>query len=141
MQAGNKQIERFKRVYLEFGGRLRNQEIDKNQLMPIILDFDSTVVEVSEYLKDGGEGGPDARDKGKEWPWKVMIQTDYAYDKWITRRKSGWLIYTFDKPILIRGYGLVSANPLDPNLDEGDRDPRSWKLFVKDSIVLNKEED
>ena len=25
--------------------------------------------------------------------------------------------------------------------DEGDRDPRSWKFFVKDAIIINKEED
>ena len=83
--------------------------------MPIILDFDSTVVEVSEYLKTGGESKKEDGNifGADEWPWKVMISTESCFDKWITTRKNGWLIYTFDKPLLIRGYGLVSANRLD----------------------------
>lgn len=59
--------------------------------MPVILDFDSTIVEVSEYLKGGGGAGD-------EWPWKVMVDTDKCFDKWITERKIGWIIFTFDKP-------------------------------------------
>ena len=71
-----------------------------------------------------------------------MIETDSCFDKWITPRKIGWLIFTFDKPILIRGYGLVSANRLDQVTDdESDRDPRSWKFYVRDSIIVNKEDD
>ena len=113
--------------------------------MPIILDFDSTVVEVSQYLKTGGEGvkkEDGSEFGGQEWPWKAMIQTDSCFDKWITNQKTGWLIFNFDKPLLIRGYGLVSANRKDQvNEDENDRDPRSWKFLVKDSIILNKEDD
>lgn len=52
------------------------------------------------------------------------------------------MIFNFDKPLLIRGYGLVSANRKDQvNEDENDRDPRSWKFLVKDSIILNKDDD
>lgn len=54
-ESGNKQIERYKKVYKEFGPKSKGKpkEIEKRTLMPIILDFDSTIVEVSEYIKGG----------------------------------------------------------------------------------------
>ena len=40
----------------------------------------------------------------------------------------GWVVFKFKKPLLIRGYGLKSAN------DHPVRDPRDFKLLVRDEM-------
>jgi hypothetical protein len=85
------------------------------------LDLDSTNIEVSDYLKDGGTGGD-------EWPWKVMKASLNPSDKWICTAKSGWIIYTFEKPIVIRGYGIISGN------DFPSRDPVNWLFKIEDAV-------
>ena len=73
------------------------------------------MIEVSNYIKDGGGGGD-------EWPWKVMVDSLLASDKWVTINKKGWIMYTFEKPIAIRGYGLISGGDFD------ERDPKKWQF-------------
>ena len=59
------------------------------------------------------------------------MQLTYNFgDKWIQSGTRGWIIYRFEKPILIRGYALVSAS-ID---GEKAREPRDWELFVQDSV-------
>jgi hypothetical protein len=45
------------------------------------------------------------------------------------------LTYTFEKPILIQGYMLQTAD------DEPEWDPKSWKVMNKDGEVLHSVED
>lgn len=70
----------------------------------------------------------------------LIKKTNAHYDKWMCQYNKGWIIYTFAKPIIIRGYGLVSAS--DPSITEGDeykRDPYSWSFWVKDAILKVEE--
>lgn len=85
------------------------------------------MIEVSDYLKDGGDGG-------KEWPWLVMEDSRSPGDKWVCPSKKGWIVFTFEKPISIRGYGIVTGN------DAPDRDPKSWTFMIMDSIKVHKED-
>ena len=90
-----------------------------DKLHTLKLDVDSTLIEVSDYIRAGGLNGD-------EWPWKVMTNSRSPGDKWITGEKdgTGWIVYNFDKPITFRGYGLVSANDAD------DRDPTDWTMEI-----------
>ena len=45
------------------------------------------------------------------------------------------LTYTFEKPILIQGYMLQTAD------DEPEWDPKSWEIINKDGEVLHSVED
>ena len=85
--------------------------------------MDSTLIEVSDYLRSGGSNGD-------EWPWKVMTFSKSPGDKWITGPGdgTGWIVYHFDKSITFRGYGLVSAT------DAADRDPATWTLEILDAV-------
>jgi hypothetical protein len=75
------------------------------------------MVEVSEYMKDGGSNQT-------EWPWKVLIDRDMDEDKWISRLNKGWICYQFNKPIPLRAYGLKSAN------DVPGRDPKEIAVYI-----------
>jgi hypothetical protein len=81
------------------------------------------VVEVSasDYDKTGGG-------TGQEFPWKLLYNNQGPGDKWISHNGEGrgWILYQFKRPLLIRGYGLKSAN------DEPGRDPKSFSLYVYD---------
>jgi len=84
------------------------------------------MLEVSDYLKDGGYGGD-------EWPWKVMIDSTLKSDKWISQHNTGWIMYLFDKPVVIQAYGLESGN------DCPDRDPKDWTFQIKDAVKIIKD--
>ena len=86
-----------------------------------MLNTESTEVQVSDYLKNGGGSGD-------EWPWKVLKLSNLSSDKWIVESKTAWLLYRFNKPITIRGYGIISAS------DAEERDPKSWKFFIHDMV-------
>jgi len=62
-------INRYKKVHREFGGWAKGKIDSDSMLCPILLDPDSTMVEVSDYRKDGGH-------HGDEWPWKVLVTAD-----------------------------------------------------------------
>mmetsp|Transcript_12870 Transcript_12870/g.19943 ORF Transcript_12870/g.19943 Transcript_12870/m.19943 type:complete len:97 (-) Transcript_12870:242-532(-) len=87
--------------------------------MQVMLNENSTEVSVDNYLKDGGA-------TGQELPWKLLYNNQGPGDKWCSDRCTGWVVYKFQKPILIRAFGLKSAN------DWPDRDPKTFKLMVHD---------
>jgi hypothetical protein len=62
-----KNIERYCRLSEEYNIKRTVPKLETNKLSQILLDLDSVMIETSEYIKDGGNGG-----KGEEWPWKVM---------------------------------------------------------------------
>jgi len=78
-------------------------------------------------MKDGGGGGD-------EWPWKVMENTNSESDKWITPSNIGWIVYSFAKPIVIRGYGIKTAG------DFPERDPKDWDILIEDAVAVNTKE-
>ena len=84
------------------------------------------MIEVSDYLKDGGDGG-------EEWPFRCMEDSRSPGDKWVCPSSKGWLVYHFDKPISIRGYGIVTAN------DFPDRDPKCWTFNIMDAVKIHIE--
>lgn len=57
-----------------------------------------------------------------------MKKSLHPTDKWICTANSGWIIYTFEKPIVIRGYGIISGN------DYPDRDPKNWIFKIEDAV-------
>lgn len=69
-------INRYKKVHREFGGWAKGKIESDTMLCPIILDPDSTMVEVSDYRKDGGANLD-------EWPWKVLVPAAKQREKWI----------------------------------------------------------
>lgn len=80
-------------------------------------------------IKDGGN-------TKEEWPWKLLYDNQGPSDKWCAiGSTSGWIMYKFKKPILIRGYGLKSAN------DAPVRDPKSFSLLVLDLMDDRPKED
>lgn len=84
------------------------------------MEKSSTLIEVSDYLKDGGDG--------EEWPWLVMEDSRSPGDKWICTGTKGWVVFHFQKPISIRGYGIVTGN------DYPGRDPKNWTFMIMDAI-------
>lgn len=68
------ELHRYDTMNLEYSG---NHHAKTANLNPIELDSESTLIEVSDYLKNGGGGGD-------EWPWKVMEASKNSSDKWIT---------------------------------------------------------
>ena len=93
------------------------EEKDPGSLQEIKIEKTSTLIEVSDYLKDSGE-----------WPWLVMEDSRSPGDKWICSGTKGWIVYTLFKPICIRGYGIVTGN------DFPKRDPKSWTFSIMDAI-------
>ena len=87
--------------------------------MQIKLTEETTEVTVDNYLKNGGG-------TKQEWPWKLLYDNQGAGDKWASYSMNGWIVFKFKKPILIRGFGLKSAN------DCPDRDPKHIKFMVHD---------
>ena len=84
------------------------------------------MVEVSDYMKNGGGNA-------EEWPWKLALPGKESMDKWIVECNAAWVVFRFERPILIRGYGLVSAG------DVPSRDPKHWNFMIKDALkVLTK---
>jgi len=79
-------------------------------------------------MKDGGSGYD-------EWPWKVMSESKNPSDKWIAQSSAGWIVYTFEKPIVIRGYGLITAGDFD------ERDPKNWTFYIMDAVKLASVDD
>ena len=96
------------------------------------LDLDSTLIEVSDYMKNGGNS--DAHD---EWPWKVMKESQQPTDKWITESNKGWIMYTFAKPITLRAYGLKSASD---SKQYWQRDPNQWNFYIQDAVAKANQE-
>lgn len=89
-------------------------------LIQISLSEESTEVSAHHFDKNGGG-------TGQEWPWKCLYNNQGPGDKWITDAGGrGWLKYKFKKPLMIRGYGLKSAN------DCPNRDPKHFELWVHD---------
>lgn len=126
--SSQKTLLQFKTIQQSFGKSKKvKTDFDSRTLCPLILDTESTMLEVSDYLKDGGV-------QRTEWPWKVMMDSEAPSDKWICKQETGWISYQFDKPILIRGYGLKSAN------DEPGRDPNIFKVYIKDALTMKKKE-
>ena len=105
---------------------LREGEADVNTFLALKIERDSTRIEVSNYLKDGGDGGA-------EWPFRCMEDSRSPGDKWVCPSSRGWIVYHFDKPISIRGYGLVTGN------DAPGRDPKDWTFNIMDAIKVHIE--
>ena len=95
------------------------------QRTPLIqLKLTREAVEVSVHDSSNNGGGT-----REEWPWKLLIDAEGASDKWFIRGGApAWINYRFKQPILIRGYGVKSANDFD------DRDPKSFEFLVQDAL-------
>jgi hypothetical protein len=61
-----------------------------------------------------------------------MLESLNDSDKWITMSNKGWVVFIFDKPIIIRGYGVISAN------DMPKRDPGIFEFSIIDAVAVNK---
>mmetsp|Transcript_11167 Transcript_11167/g.18766 ORF Transcript_11167/g.18766 Transcript_11167/m.18766 type:complete len:173 (+) Transcript_11167:297-815(+) len=59
-------IAKYKLISNYFSGNNKEWSSQPKDLNAIILKTESTMLEVSDYMKDGGG-------QGEEWPWKVMI--------------------------------------------------------------------
>ena len=90
--------------------------------MQIKLRQDAVEVTVHDSVKDGGH-------TREEWPWKLLYDNQGPGDKWCAlNSKSGWVMYKFKKPLLIRAYGLKSGN------DAPVRDPKKFSFTVMDVL-------
>ena len=80
-----------------------------------------------DHLADGGY----TKD---EWPWKLLTDNQGLSDKWIVGNftGNGWVKYKFKSPIMIRAYGLKSAN------DYPVRDPKNFSFWVLDVMEERK---
>ena len=97
--------------------------------MQIKLRQDAVQVSVHDSIADGGH-------TKQEWPWKLLYDNQGPSDKWVAPgHSSGWVVYKFKKPLLIRAYGLKSAN------DCPVRDPKKFTFTVHDVMDERPKED
>ena len=121
----NKKVQKYSKLDDSHSGTIK--KLDNPAFFhQIRLDLDSTLIEVSDYMKNGGNS-----DTHDEWPWKVMKDSAQPTDKWITESNKGWILYQFDKAISIRGYGLKSAS--DSQMYP-ERDPMNWEFYIQDAV-------
>ena len=92
---------------------------EEDQLYQVALDEETVEVSASHYERDGGE-------TKEEWPWKVLYNNEGPGDKWTANASSAYIRFRFKKPLLIRGYGLKSANQ--------ERDPKTFSFWIEDSL-------
>ena len=60
----------------------------------------------------------------------------------MTKQKRGWIVFSFEKPIIIRGYGLCSATTADVSKEECQKDdPSEWTFMISDAIPMLSHED
>jgi hypothetical protein len=121
-------MRRYDIVSAAFSGK-NNIEVDQ-PYNKIMLSIDSTNIEVSDYIQQVG----DIQEDGA-YPFKVMNDSKGTNDKWITNNKTGWIVYQFDKPIVIRAYGLMPVSDHDPSA------PYEWEFYIQDAIKKLTEKD
>jgi hypothetical protein len=74
-----------------------------------------------------------------EFAFNLLTQTQTPHDKWLVpffvQHKTGWVVFEFSQPLLIRAVGLTSAN------DEHERDPKDLRISCVNFIdpMLNEE--
>ena len=64
-------------------------------------------------------------------------------EKWECTFNEGWISLTFEKPIIFRGYGLITADVPRQNDDfeeEKKANPSAWTVSVQEAI-MKKERD
>ena len=68
------------------------------------------------------------------WPWKVLVDSQGVNDKWLVNKfkGNGWVKLKFKAPLMIRGYGLKSANNFPI------RDPKDFSFLVMDVLDTDK---
>ena len=104
--------------------RVLAQDSVKNTAPLLEIGLSEEAVEVKVHAFD-----PTGGFTGQEWPWKLLHKGQGEGDKWCCGGGGhGWVEYIFRKPLLIRGYGLKSAN------DFPVRDPKDFSLWVMNAL-------
>jgi hypothetical protein len=73
-------------VYQDYHSRKPEERTDPDQMVKINLNMQSTMIECSAYLKDGGG-------QKNEWPWMLIKKTNAHYDKWMCQYNKGWVSF------------------------------------------------
>lgn len=113
------QNEQMKEIKEEIKQKL-NAVVNPDALIPYNLDG-MCEVSVHYELPTGGGTGIEYRDKllKKESKW-YSVQRDNS-----ELNVHGWIRYKLNRPVLINGFAITSAN------DCVHRDPKSFRLLVK----------
>ena len=69
VKKNNKKVVQYSRLDDSHSGNIRKRD-SPAFYHQIKLDLDSTLIEVSDYMKNGGNS-----DTHDEWPWKVMKES------------------------------------------------------------------
>lgn len=93
----------------------------------VLLDLGtySTVIEASDYARKGNTDE-------NYFPSLLLERHANIHDKWVCNFSEGWISLTFEKPIIFRGYGLITADVpgVSDHDDEIKSNPSAWSVFV-----------